>query len=152
MILYISMKKTIKLILLLCWMGLIFFLSAQVAEESTITTNFVIEILYKIYSVFNKVDMETFINSIFTPVRKIAHFSEFTILGVLIYLNLKEYRRNRVVLLSIAFSCLYAISDEIHQIFVPGRFCAIGDMLIDTCGAALGVLIIHLIVERWIKN
>jgi VanZ family protein len=40
---------------------------------------------------------------------------------------------------SLAF--LYAISDELHQSFVPGRTPSIGDVLIDGCGIILAVLI-----------
>lgn len=153
MIIYIGMKKVIKLILLVAWMSLIFYLSAQAANDSTITTNFVIDALYKIYSLFsNKLDYVSFVELTFSPVRKIAHFTEFGILGVLSYINIREYKKDKVVLLSIVFSCLYAISDEVHQLFVPGRYCAIADMAIDTCGATIGILLIHLITKRWLKS
>lgn len=154
MILYIGMKKTIKLLLLVLMMALIFFFSSQVADDSTVTTNIVIELLYKIYSFFvsKTVDLQTFTNLVFNPVRKLAHFSEFGLFGIIVYLNIKEYKTKNIVIYSIIFSCLYAISDEIHQIFVPGRACTLIDVLIDTCGASLGIILIHLILKRWIKN
>ena len=35
---------------------------------------------------------------------------------------------------------LYSISDEIHQIFVPGRSCELLDVFIDTCGSLIGII------------
>ena len=51
-------------------------------------------------------------------------------------------------------AALYAVSDEIHQYFVPERACALMDMGIDSAGAAAGVLIVALILTRktLIKN
>lgn len=135
-------------------MGIIFYFSAQPSQESTIQTNIVVDIIYKIYSnIFNgKLDFNTFNDFLFTPVRKIAHFSEYALLGVLAYINIKDYINKKPYIVSIIFSLLYAVSDEIHQIFVPGRYCALLDMVIDTCGATFGILIIHLILTRWKKD
>lgn len=148
------MKKGIKICLLVVWMGLIFFLSAQVADDSTITTNFVIDILYRIYNGLNLggLSIMDFTECVFKPVRKLAHFTEFAILGVLMYLCVKEYRKNKLVLISLLLSTMYAISDEIHQIFVPGRACTLIDICIDTCGALIGILLVHLILKRCIRN
>lgn len=143
------MKKSIKIILLVFWMALIFFLSAQIANDSTETTNFVIDILYKLYRGLNigNLSVLDFTEIAFIPVRKLAHFSEFAILGILMYLNVREYKKNRVVLITFVLSTLYALSDEIHQIFVPGRACTFVDMCIDTSGALIGILLIHLILK-----
>lgn len=42
---------------------------------------------------------------------------------------------------------LYATSDEIHQLFVPGRSCQIGDIAIDAAGAAAGIVLILLLIS-----
>ncbi len=55
--------------------------------------------------------------------------------------------RRKILLLSIAFSWLYACSDEFHQIFVPGRKALLSDVGIDTIGAALGSTL-----WPWIKS
>ena len=149
------MKKAIKALLLLLWMSLIFFLSAQVANESSETTNIVIEIIYKLYKTLfanSNMDIATFSNVVFIPVRKLAHFSEFAILGILFYINIKEYTNNKVLLLSVLLSSLYAVSDEIHQLFVPGRACAFIDMLIDSSGAFIGIVLIHLVTNRCLRK
>jgi len=149
------MKKYIKLLLLLLCMSAIFYFSAQPAADSTVQTNVVVDILYKIYAFVFEADRESyneFVNIWFTPTRKLAHFSEFAVLGILMYLNLSDRIKNKLVLYSVLYTGLYAVSDEIHQYFVPGRYCAIKDMLIDTSGALFGIVLIHLLSKRWRKN
>lgn len=148
------MKKYIKVCLLIFWMALIFFLSSQVANESSNTTNFVINYIYKLYCLVAKepLDIYSFAYTVFIPVRKLAHFSEFAILGGLMYINVKDFNIKNLMLLSIFLSLLYAISDEVHQIFVPGRAAMITDVLIDLCGIVIGVVIAHLISKRCRKD
>lgn len=146
-----GMKKYIKLGLLILVMALIFYFSAQPADDSTVQANFVLDIIYKIYSLIalkNPLDYESFSLIFFTPVRKLAHFTEFMVLGIVSYINADEYFDKNKVIISIFFCAIYAVSDEIHQIFVPGRACALLDMCIDTCGACLGIFLIHLVIKR----
>ena len=44
-----------------------------------------------------------------------------------------------------AIGALYAVSDEIHQIFVPGRSCELRDILIDSAGVLVGILAFQLL-------
>lgn len=148
----LNVKKVIKLVLLICCMGLIFFFSSQINTDSSASTSIVVDMLYKLVSIFSNVKYDEFVQFVFKPVRKLAHFSEFCLLGILIYLNVIEYRKNKTILLSIVFAFIYAISDEVHQLFVPGRAFAIMDILIDTSGAILGIFVIHLIVKKWLKK
>lgn len=53
----------------------------------------------------------------------------------------------RAILVSVAIVFLYAISDEFHQYFVPGRSSEIRDVLIDTTAGVVGV-IVYVFVER----
>jgi VanZ family protein len=77
-------------------------------------------------------------------IRKTAHAVEYAILGFLIWrvvhataaLASHSAREFRLALMLAAF---YAATDETHQIFVPGREAAVRDVLLDTCGAALGL-------------
>lgn len=89
-------------------------------------------------------------------VRKTAHFTEYAILGSLFFLNLRNWQRPKSstsmnILLSLIFSFLYACTDELHQIFVPGRSAQFRDILIDTFGASFGVLITYLIIKLFTK-
>ena len=149
------MKKILKLLALLFVMWAIFFLSSQQSDDSINTTNSVINIIYGIYQfiVGNKgLSLEKFCEIYFDPIREIAHFSEFGLLGLITYINSKEYFQNKHVLYSIIFCIIYAISDEIHQLYVPGRYCDVLDVLVDTLGATLAILLIHLLSKKCLKK
>ena len=87
-------------------------------------------------------------------VRKTAHFTEYAILGSLFFLNLRNTPLGLIkhpLATSILFSFLYACTDEIHQIFVPGRSAQFRDVLIDTLGASFGAIITYLIIKLFTK-
>jgi VanZ family protein len=67
--------------------------------------------------------------------RKVAHLSEYAVLGALLQRALARPR------LAILFGGLYAVSDEIHQHFVRGRHAAWYDVVIDTVGVTIGVVL-----------
>ncbi|TMA47186.1 MAG: VanZ family protein [Deltaproteobacteria bacterium] len=73
-------------------------------------------------------------------VRKLGHFTEYLILSVLLYRALRAGRRwnLRAAATAIVVAGLYAVADEFHQLFVPGRTAAASDCLIDVSGAAAG--------------
>ena len=78
----------------------------------------------------------------FTPimVRKIAHFTEFFVLGMLLHATAVSHRIPRPALLAVAVGAVVATVDECIQIFVPGRVAAVLDVLLDTGGALCGVI------------
>lgn len=65
----------------------------------------------------------------------LAHGAVYGLLGVLLYFSFKKHRAFKAVLIS----CLYGITDEIHQYFVPGRTPEVKDLFVDTLGAFLAV-------------
>lgn len=147
------MRKIIKLILLILWMSLIFMFSSQNGSDSTETSSLVSKVLYVLIEfVFKgKYSLSEFVLKYMPIIRKLAHFSEYFILGVLAYLNVIEYSNKKEYLYAILFSVLYAISDEFHQLFVESRNGSIKDVLIDSLGVIIGVLICHMIFKRWKK-
>ena len=150
------MKKFAKLLILFVWMGVIFYFSAQPDVQSEVTSNLAAEIIYKVYSFLLRnsahLSQSEFMFRYVQPIRKLAHFSEFMILTILLFINVIEYRKNNVYLISFVLGLLYAISDEIHQLFVINRHCSIYDVMIDSAGCFLGILICHLFYERWKKR
>jgi VanZ family protein len=80
-------------------------------------------------------------------IRKTAHAVEYAILGILLWrvvrsaAALASHRPARHFRFSLLLAALYAATDETHQIFVPGREAAVRDVLLDTCGAALGLMV-----------
>ena len=80
------------------------------------------------------------LRAIHQGVRKLAHFTEYLILSVLLYRALRAGRRWNLRAAGLAFTLagIYAMSDELHQWFVPGRTAAASDCLIDMSGAVAG--------------
>lgn len=75
-------------------------------------------------------------------IRKLAHFIEFAALGFFVFAFTDTFtiKRKKAIVISLAFSALYALSDEIHQYFVPERACRLTDVLLDSFGALFGIL------------
>ena len=129
-----KIKKILPWVTVVGWMGLIFFLSHQTAVESAeVSTG----LWAKIFEWFGKaVDHNT--------LRKMAHAFEYFMLCILIFNALwQTASKNKIKVSAISLSsCLvYAISDEIHQIFIPGRAGRVFDVCVDTTGAVLGLIV-----------
>ena len=134
-------KKHIDWILVIVWMILIFIFSSQPAEVSNENNKFVID-------VFNFFGID--INSVFGVlsdfiIRKVAHFTEYFILYILLYRAISTNGNTKIkpFIWSILIVFLYACSDEIHQAFVPGRGPAFKDVLVDTSGGLTAFLIMY---------
>lgn len=143
------MKKIIKLILVVLWMGVIFTFSSDNADTSTSKSDGVIISIYKTFhkgNLTNKEKQEVIDKYVF-PVRKIAHFTEYLILGLLLINYISEYKKLELkyLLVCIILCMLYAISDEIHQIFISGRTAKILDVFIDTLGSSTGIFLYKIV-------
>lgn len=84
--------------------------------------------------------------SVVNFIRKAAHFLEFTGLAVLIYNALYRTFGFTRPYLSFILTAVYAVSDEIHQIFVPERACRLFDIFVDCCGAVTGIAVLSIII------
>ncbi|MBQ9021370.1 MAG: VanZ family protein [Eggerthellaceae bacterium] len=83
------------------------------------------------------------------PSSTIAHFCEYLLLGALLVNALRSHiSLPRALLLAIVCASAYGVTDEIHQIFVPGRYCDVFDWLTDTAGATLGALLRAVTMRR----
>jgi len=136
-------KKIISWSLFLSWLLVIFFFSSQNGGESSNLSN-------GILSSFLKIIPFSVNQSIFSfGIRKLAHFTEYAILGILTINLLKNYKeiKWKEVILAGLFCFLYSCSDEFHQTFVGGRNGSILDVFIDTCGAWFGI-INYLLLKR----
>lgn len=76
------------------------------------------------------------------PIRKLAHLFEYACMGVLVYSMWRPWweRGRRLYLLVIVWVFTSAAGDELHQLFIPGRYGSFLDVLLDTVGGACGVL------------
>ncbi len=74
-------------------------------------------------------------------VRKAAHIIEYLVLGSFLLSGFfSETKPKRSVILTLCTGVLYAASDEIHQIFIPGRTASPIDVGIDTLGILAGII------------
>ena len=149
------MKKTIFAVLLVFWMGFIFSMSCENAEKSSNTSGQTIRVVLSAVPEFEKQPEEVKINIIEKLqfiVRKSAHFIGYMILGILASGLILQYENiNKKYPLAFLICVIYAISDEIHQLFVPGRSGQVRDVLIDSAGSLLGIILVMAFVKILIK-
>lgn len=142
---------------IVCWalvaanMIAIFMFSAQNGDESTVTSNSVIDtVLSAVYPGYKKLDADArdeVIVRYSLLVRKLAHFSAYASLGFFTALAFGRYNiyvRKRAAL-SFGFCVIYALTDEIHQYFVPDRAMRLLDVGIDSAGAVFGICVLLLL-------
>lgn len=114
----------LSLLLALGWMALLFYLSSQPYLD---------------------------VPSLVPDQDKFLHFGAYGVLGALILGALRPtptgYGRAQALLAS-AVASLYGVSDEIHQLFVPGRDADVLDWLADTSGALVATLLLAWL-SRW---
>ena len=147
------MKKIIKLLLVVLWMGLIFSFSSDPADISTKKSDGVIikTIEFILDKNLSNQEKEKWISYFVVPVRKGAHFFVYLVLGILIINFCYEFFifDKKLILLSVFLAFLYACTDEIHQLFVPGRSGQISDIILDTLGSLTGIMIYKLIYNKF---
>jgi VanZ family protein len=145
-------RKVIKIILVLLWMVMIFLLSNEEAVKSSKKSDGLIIRSVELFTgkSLSVQEKEKVLKYLVFPVRKCAHLSLYLILGILVISLLREYMviNTKLVLLSLLICFLYACSDEIHQLFVPGRSGEVRDVLIDTLGACLGVSFYYVVFRK----
>ena len=136
-----SLKRAVSWLIVTVWMIVIFLLSAQNASQSGKTSGGVVRwllsLLYGDFADFSPLRQQELLHFWHTVVRKGAHFSEYAVLAILIANALRVCGKLRWFL-PVVLSGAYALTDEIHQYFVPGRACSLLDVGIDTCGALFG--------------
>ncbi len=127
------------------WMVLIFLMSAQPAEESSAVsggiTETIVSILTPGFESLSEAEQQALVEAWHEPVRKLAHLTEYAVLGWLLTasLYLTDIPMKASAISAVGISFLYAISDEWHQSFVEERGPGVGDVVIDLAGAMLGV-------------
>jgi len=134
-------KKILPWILVIIWMSVIFYFSHQPAVASNgLSTGITEKLLHLINDILPNLELN--IETVNHVVRKGAHFSVYLLLGIFVVLGFKstDIKENKVVFLSLLVCVLYATSDEIHQLFVPGRSGEIRDTVIDSAGALVGII------------
>ena len=131
----------------------IFNMSAQNANESAKISG---GLIYKLAEIFNPdfkdVDstaQQSIVEAFQFIIRKSAHFLIYAILAFNVCGFCSTFKVNfkYLVLFPLLFSVAYAVSDELHQLFVIGRSCEFRDVLIDSAGAVLGVITLVIFIK-----
>lgn len=148
-----NVLRGILIVLLLCTFYIIFGFSSQDGEKSggisKKITGFILVKSSK-YNSLEQMKKEEVSKRTERIIRKIAHFSIYTLVGFLLMALFSTYeniKRKYQIYISAIMGILYAISDEIHQSFTPGRGPKITDVFIDSLGVFFGMTVILLIVE-----
>lgn len=139
--------QIILIILIICVFGAIFKFSSQQSEQSEGLSR---KISGSIISIepdnkkLNQQQYENILAKVDCVIRKIAHFSIYTILGIVLislFITVK-LDQDKSIMITVVIGILYAMSDEIHQNFVDGRSPMVTDVMIDTAGVMFGICII----------
>ncbi|WP_430884104.1 VanZ family protein [Fusibacter sp. JL216-2] len=143
-------KNRLKIWLpVLIWMFVIFMFSAQPASQSGEMSG---TITKWVMSVINMTPLSGIITKslLHTLIRKCAHLTIYFVLACLVSraLFMEGVKASKNIVLTITLCMLYAMSDEFHQAFVPGRGAGVKDVVIDTIGASLGTFISHSLKKR----
>ena len=105
------------------------------------------------FQIHSNADLMMHAEAVHTFVRKTAHFTEYAVLGFFTYkaVSCDVKDRKKAVLMAQLISTGYASTDEIHQMFVPGREGKVFDVMIDSCGAFCGIMV-SLITQKFIEK
>lgn len=138
------MKKTrifLSVIFVLATLGImimIFRFSCDTGTESA-------ELSHSFFADILAIFSNPIVHTIF---RKLAHFTEYAMLGFFMcgsfrFISGKQHK----FYIPLIPCVLYAISDEIHQYFVPERSCEIFDVCVDSLGCLCGIVIFLLVIK-----
>lgn len=156
MLLVNEMKKILLrvalIVAIVLWMVTIFSFSAETADASSATSRGVIKTFVKfLYSDFESLSAEQqfeLVSGWQGFVRETAHLAEYAILGFLVSGFMATLEVKRAVQFSVPpLWCLaYAVTDEVHQLFVDGRAFQLLDLLIDCSGGILGTAALFILI------
>lgn len=135
----------------LAWMGVIFYFSHQPADVSRSLSSGLTDAVFRVVAGVFKIDVTTGTGDqlawLHHLIRKLAHGGLYFVLALLVVNAMGRPIGRKMYLATFVFCVLYAVSDEVHQLYVPGRGGQVGDVLIDSGGALMGLGIRH--VAGW---
>ena len=148
----INILRIVLIAMLLTLFANIFNFSNQNGEESSSLSREITENVTKNIESIQKLEpnkKEEILDKIEHIIRKLAHFSLYTLVGILSISLMSTYKIKQIkrIGFSLGIGVLYAILDEFHQSFVPGRTALFGDVFIDTSGVIFGIIIIMLTIK-----
>ena len=137
-------KKTILWILVIATCIAIFTFSSMEGKYSDKHSEAVSEKVESIViGLTDKKPSANLFTKIHLFVRKQGHFTEFALLGLLVFLLTRCYDLSlkKSFIITLSFVLFYGCTDEIHQLFVRGRAGCVKDVFIDFFGGCVGTLL-----------
>ncbi len=138
----------------LIWMMVIFTMSTDMGSAAN-TSRYLVPFLHWLNPTISQASIE----QIHFIIRKGGHLSEYAVLASLLFFALRhgaalrlQNSRWKSAALALLLSTAYAAVDEIHQSFVGSRTAAVGDVMIDSCGALAGLCLCLLLGGFWKKT
>lgn len=135
-----------------CVLGMFYFSNQSGDRSNGISEDIVLHILNLLSispdSSIKVMDLANFV------IRKLAHFSEYTVLGIGLCGLMRVLVKRYWGITAIVLGAVLASLDEFHQLFIPGRSAMVSDVVIDICGVVVGSIIFTLIIllqekKRW---
>lgn len=150
----------LSLLLVIAVMVMIYCFSAQTGAESGAMsgkiTTWVLNLVVPNFEDFAPEEQESIRYAVGFAIRKLAHFSEYALLGFALILHIMQLQKKIYVRLpglwAWGVGTIYAASDEFHQGFVAGRGPSIRDVMIDSAGVIAGVLLLCVVLQRVSKT
>ena len=143
-------KKIIYWLPVIIIMFIIFSLSKDGSTASDYKSNGIADIILKSFNINN---LDPFYLNIL--IRKLAHFIIYYILGFFV-INALYKTTNlsifNIFILALLICIMYACSDELHQLFVPGRSGEVKDIIIDSNGSSVIILIYYFYLKIFVKK
>ena len=138
--------------LVIAWMAVIFYFSAQAADDSERTSGRVVSWLIDHFDrSFSSLSPEAQLLRMEAwsfAVRKLAHFVVFAVLGFFSFAAFSvDLPPRKGFPAALGLGAARAVLDEVHQSFVPGRSCEFRDVCIDFAGVLLGAAFLLLILS-----
>lgn len=163
------LKRVIAGMFVIAWMTAVFIFSSQDGIQTLNTSGAVIHTIEKtinndesqVESHTNKIEADTnktqkykYSSEVQKIVRKNAHCILYTIGGVVIsvFFSALNFNKRKLIVWTSLTGFLYAVSDEIHQRYVPGRTSSVVDVAIDTTGVIIGLIIFMIILKLTTKR
>lgn len=127
------------------WLAFIFYLSNQPAAESNGLSKNITKVIFETIDKVIDLDQSDtnigLVEKFNHLIRKYAHFTLYLVLGILVTnaMIISGLIGYKTLIYSLLFCIIYAISDEVHQLFVLGRSAQVTDVLIDSLGSFIGI-------------
>ncbi|MCR5430070.1 MAG: VanZ family protein [Eubacterium sp.] len=154
--------RVILIVLIIGWMFMIFDFSAEDGEESqSLSDQITIKVVHILKPNFDsmpKAEQKEYFNKASFIVRKIGHFGEYGLLGLLVtgflltFEGIRNLKKRYIYFFATLWCALYALTDEAHQLFVEGRSARIGDVFVDMMGGLVAAVILVAIWKKISKR